>query len=301
MTKKVINEISGIVFSLPWIVARDEGFFAEEGLEVEFVRAGERRQRFSSPVLDHELVESIAGHQVFEDGAVELYRACEWGQVRRAHDSDRGGQILSKRSAIGVMGIYTQAGSPLTHPQTLSGKSIAVNFHAGSHYAGIQMLEGFLSRSEINVVHIGGPQQRYEALINGDVDAAALMEPWNTIAEKNGHQKVIETHYAGAEIGAKDLDSETFEALNRAVRKAVQRINADKKSYVHYLIDDLPEEYQSQITPDDFYLPRLRYVDPEPYSQDEFQQTFDWMVDWGLVGREKSYEDLVDNRISVSL
>jgi hypothetical protein len=28
MAKKVINEISGIVFSLPWLVARDEGLFA---------------------------------------------------------------------------------------------------------------------------------------------------------------------------------------------------------------------------------------------------------------------------------
>jgi NitT/TauT family transport system substrate-binding protein len=197
------------------------------------------------------------------------------------------------------MGIYSHADSPLTHPQTLRGKSIAVNFHAGSHYAGIQMLEGFLRREEINVVHIGGPQERYEALLRGDVDAAALMEPWNTIAEKAGHQKVIETHYAGAEIGASELDAETFQALNRAIRKAVRLINNDKKKYVHYLIDDLSEEYRNQITPDDFHLPRLRYVDPEPYAEEEFQQTFDWMVDWGLVTPDTSYTDLVDNRISV--
>ena len=30
--KKFVNEISGPVFSLPWLVARDEGLFEEEGL-----------------------------------------------------------------------------------------------------------------------------------------------------------------------------------------------------------------------------------------------------------------------------
>ena len=34
--KKVVSETSGAVFSLPWFVAKDEGFFAEEGIDIEF-------------------------------------------------------------------------------------------------------------------------------------------------------------------------------------------------------------------------------------------------------------------------
>ena len=37
---KMKNEISGVVFSLPWMVASDEGLLAKEGLEVEFVKIG---------------------------------------------------------------------------------------------------------------------------------------------------------------------------------------------------------------------------------------------------------------------
>ena len=299
MVKKVVSEVSGIVFSLPWLVARDEGLFAEEGLEVELVRARIRQQSSDRPLEDHRQVESIGGHGVFEEGQVELYRACEWGQIRRAYDSERGGQIVGKRAAVAVMALYTSPNSAITHPQDLRNKPVGVNFHAGSHYSAIQMLEGFLERSEIKVVHIGGPQQRYEAMMNGEIAAAALMEPWNTLAEKNGCQMIIETHYVGSEIGAEALDPETFEALNRAVKKAVQLINADKRKYVHYMIDDLPEEYAKQITPEDFHLPRLRYVDPVPYPEEEFEKTFNWMVDWGLIGPDTTFEQLVDNRISV--
>ena len=40
---------------------------------------------------------------------------------------------------------------------------------------------------------------------------------------------------------------------------------------------------------------RLRYVDPEPYSQEEFQKTHDWLVSWGLIQPE-GYDALVDSR-----
>ena len=36
--KKVTSEISGTVFSLPWLVAKDRGLFEAEGIDMEFVR-----------------------------------------------------------------------------------------------------------------------------------------------------------------------------------------------------------------------------------------------------------------------
>ena len=32
--KKVVSEISGIVFSLPWMIAKDHGFFEAEGIAI---------------------------------------------------------------------------------------------------------------------------------------------------------------------------------------------------------------------------------------------------------------------------
>ena len=40
MPTKVVGEVTWAVFSLPWLVARDEGLFAEQDLDVEIVEAG---------------------------------------------------------------------------------------------------------------------------------------------------------------------------------------------------------------------------------------------------------------------
>jgi hypothetical protein len=50
--KKVVSEISGAVFSLPWFIAKDHGLFEAEGIDMEFVRTrpnGESRRRESHP------------------------------------------------------------------------------------------------------------------------------------------------------------------------------------------------------------------------------------------------------------
>ena len=66
--KKVVSETSGAVFSLPWFVAKDEGFFTEEGIDMEFVES-------ISIKVDEHTVDPILGHTPFEDRQVAIYRA----------------------------------------------------------------------------------------------------------------------------------------------------------------------------------------------------------------------------------
>lgn len=297
MGKKVVNEISGTIFSLPWLVARDAGLFEKAGLDIEFVKA--RPLEGYEFVEDHNAVPSIGPHRPFEEGQAAVYRACEWGQVRRAHDSQRGGRIIGKRSAIGVQAILSAPGSPLTHPQTLRNKVIGVGFHTGPHYATLQLLEGYLKRDEIKVVNVS-PREGYEAVLDGRLDAVTLMDPWLTLAEKNGFQKIAEAHYTGAEIASPEVDADTWQQITAVLSDAVRLINADKRRYLHHLIDALPDGYRQQLTPQDFYLPRLRYVAPSPYDREEFQQTYDWLVGWGLIPANASFESLVDNRTALA-
>ena len=145
-------------------------------------------------------------HLIFEEGACDLYRACEWGQVRRTQDSGRGGMIVGKRAAVSTQAILVRPDSPINYPQKLAGKVVGVNFHAGSHYLALMFLEGFIHRDEIKVVHAGRPLERYEALMAGEVDAVGLMEPWIALAEKNGCKSIGEAHYTGSDIAAPDMD-----------------------------------------------------------------------------------------------
>ncbi len=145
MGRKITSDIAGgAVFSLPWLVARDEGLFAAENLEVEFVRSAQRNGRF--PMQHPYQVDSTEIHRLFELGKAQFYRGCEWGQIRRAYDSKFGGQVIGKRSAVVSQAIIVHPDSPYNRPQDLRDAAVAVHFHAGSHYLTLQMLEGFLSQ-----------------------------------------------------------------------------------------------------------------------------------------------------------
>ena len=294
MTTKVTMELLSLVFSLPQLVAKDEGYYEDEGVEVSFVPKGYADAGLSY-LDDHELVSSFGtSRSNFESGDANLYRACEWGQIRRADDTAVGGRVVSKRAAVGSQAILVRPDSPDVHPSDLAGKTVAVNFHHGSHYLALQSLEGFLPREEIKVVHAGGPQQRFEALRDGRVDAAALMEPWITVAEKQGFKLLSEAFYVGSEIASPDVDAETYEAVNRAVVRAVHKLNEDPRPYLHHLIGEVPPEIQ-ELTPEDFPLGRLRFVEPAPYPQEQFQRTYDWMVGWGLIKEDSAFDSLVKN------
>ncbi|WDZ83382.1 ABC transporter substrate-binding protein [Micromonospora cathayae] len=294
--KKVKSVRTGAIFTLPYLVGLEHGYFAEEGIDLELVAPGSY-DAVLKPIEEHELVSSFGGiSKPFESGDVSLYRACEWGQIRRSADSTRGGQIIAKRAAVASQAIFVRPDSGIHHPQGLAGKTVGVNFHHGSHYLAIQSLEGFLEPDEIKVVHAGGPAERFRKLREGEIDAVALMEPWTTAAEKLGYVLITEAFYVGSEIASADVDPETFAAVDRAVRRAVKKINEDIRPYLHHFVDEVPAELV-KLTPEDFRLGRLRYADPEPYPEGEFERTYRWMVKWGLISPESTFTSIVDNRV----
>ena len=158
----------------------------------------------------------------------------------------------------------------------------------------LRMLEGFIARDQINAIHVGS--DRYDALMRGEVAAATLMEPWISLAEKQGGRVIMQSHYLSSDISCPELDQETWDRINRAVRKAVHRINADKLKYVHYLIEQIPS-HLGTMEPHEMDLRRLRYVDPQPYTETEFEESYQWMLSWNLAAPGATYEALVENRV----
>src|SRR5918992_260196 len=197
--KRVANEFSQAVFNLPWLVAQEEGLFAPEGIEVEFLRA-RQWDPSRAPESDPRQVDPFWRHAPFEERAAAAFNACEWGQVHRSQISTVGGRIIQLRAAVACQAIFVPPDSAITHPQALRHKTIAVNFHAGSHYLTLQLLEGFMEREAITVVHVGQAPGRYRAMWEGRVDATTVMEPYIALAEKQGCAVLAEGVYVGAEI-----------------------------------------------------------------------------------------------------
>ncbi|MEE9147415.1 MAG: hypothetical protein V3U27_08485 [Candidatus Tectomicrobia bacterium] len=71
--KKVVSEISGTVFSLPWLIAKDHGLFEAEGIAMEFVRT--RPSGVVPRTEKPEEVNPVLGHTAFEEARVSIYRA----------------------------------------------------------------------------------------------------------------------------------------------------------------------------------------------------------------------------------
>ena len=296
-SRRIVVESAEAVLGLHWFVARDHTV-RDEGLEIEIVTPGIRtRFDWTDPrSRDHHLVTATNYQKAFEEGRADIYRACEWGQIRRAYDNPDG-PIVARRPSMVYQGVYVRPDSPLNAPITLANRSVGVQFHQGSHYATLSMLEGFLPREQINVVHAGTVLERYENLMDGEIDAATLMEPWVTLAEKQGCKLLVGTFYQGTENASRSMGQELFDAVMRAVRNAVALINEDKTRYLHYLLDEIPEKYSSRLSLSDFHLPRLRYVEPVPYSEEEFERAYNWMRTWDLVGENAEFDTLVSNRL----
>ncbi|MGC5627434.1 ABC transporter substrate-binding protein [Georgenia sp. Z1344] len=284
-------ETHAAVFYLPYFVARDKGYFTDEGLDVELVPKPAPPEDGLELIEDPGAQDSFHTFTLFEAGTTQLYNACEWGQLRRSQDSARGGRVVARRAAVASQAIVVRGDSPHNVPSDLAGVPVGVNFHHGSHYLVLQTLEGFLPRADIRLLGVKG-KSRLDALADGDLEAVALMEPWITVAEKRGYKVLAEAHYFGAEVADDDISPEDFDRINRAVSRAVDDIRADVRPYLHYFVEQAAGV--EELVPEDFQLGRLRYIHPGPYPQAEYQRILDWIASWGLIDADAEYEALVD-------
>jgi NitT/TauT family transport system substrate-binding protein len=284
---------------LPELVARDEGLFAAEGLDVEFVRRGENAPtKVDRSITDPDQVSSFGSHGSAEQtGGAAMFNACEWGNYRRVEDSQTGSQQVGRRAIIAFGALMVAPDSDVYTPQQMANKVTGVPYHAGTHYLALLMLEGFIPRETIKTcLAPNGSRNRLQALLDGEIDATTLTEPYITIAEKKGCRMIVAAPYHGTEVASEEMDAPTYAAFNRAVREAVKRINADKRKYLQYFIDAHKADPDvAALTVDDLNPSRLQVVDPAPIPPDELQRTYDWMHGWGML-KTIAVTDLVDDQ-----
>ena len=125
------------------------------------------------------------------------------------------------------------------------------------------------------------------------------MAPWITVAVKLGHKILCEAFYEGAEVGVPSLDPEGYASVDRAIRKAVDKINEGIEPYLKYMIREVPREIVD-IGEGDFYLGRFRYNYPRPYTAEEYERIYDWMVGWDLLSPESRFDAIIDERLSAA-
>src|SRR3954467_2184559 len=91
--------IMNAVHDLPVLVARDKGFFKDEGLDLEFVTTPGMAQVSTSHFVKFDSVFDRPLDSVHNGGGLGQYRLCEWGIMKRAVEAEsqelRGRKIVA--------------------------------------------------------------------------------------------------------------------------------------------------------------------------------------------------------------
>src|SRR5512145_3372052 len=241
--KKVKASMIHAPHDLPLLVARDEAFLRDQGLDVEVIRTPGSGQRNSDHQALRANVFDRTMEALYDQGACDQFRMCEWGVMKRAVESNveaghRPAKIVALGSAMSTFAIVCDPASGIYEPEQLKGKAIGVSPFNGSHFTTLKLLEGFLKREQIKTSFAGTMKERIEALARGEVAAVSLMEPWISIAEKRGLRVLMESHSTRSEAAGDELDGPTLRKMFLAEAEAAKAIEEDPGRYAHYLIDE---------------------------------------------------------------
>ena len=296
ISKKPQVAIMNAVHDLPVLVARDEGFFKDEGLDIDFVTTPGMAQVTTSHVVKFDSVFDRPLDSAYNDGGIDQFRMCEWGIMKRAVEARTGGLRTRKIVALGAsmskFAIVVAPDSKVYEPEMLKDKPIAVTPNNGSHFTTLKIMEGFLAPEHINTTNVGPMAKRLEAVRKGEVAAASLMEPWISVAQKEGFRILVESHSTRSEAASDDIDGPTLAAMFRAQARAVEVLEKDPTPYIHYFV----AETGGRLEPQDFQAWRLLHAAPQPYTRERFDDTYEWTVRWNMVVPGATYENTVDNR-----
>jgi NitT/TauT family transport system substrate-binding protein len=281
MTRTIRLQSDSNAHDRPWRVAVEQGFFAAEGLNVEYFEdnpkgAAGRVEDFSQRWKESQL----------QKGALEVYPVCEWGAIERVQ-SLGGGKIIGLDTTVRTGALMVRKDSKINSASELRNVPIAVTWHAGTFYAAIEVLEAAgVPFEEIKLVHAN---DRLDALLSGTTQAAALMEPLVSRALKAGARKIADLRWRGGIVAGNDVDAETAEKLRRALNRAIAWLREDDERSREQVLRDLPPEQRKNGL-----MPEL--VGVEAYRPEEFKEKVDWMIDRGFLNEAPDYGEVVRSK-----
>lgn len=273
-----------ILDALPMYVAEVEGFYREQGLEVElvlFASALERDAAIQAGQLDLLLNDLVSAALLSKDG----------DRVRVIRLAYQGNPVLP------MMLILAAPTSTIRAPADLRGVPIAVSGNTVIEYSTDRMLEAAgLAPSDIQKTEVTKIPVRAEMLAKGQVQAATLPEPLASLAISQGARRIVDDGESG--IGQSVITA-SKEAVDRRAGQLRQFLLAYERG-----VDALtrnPEGYRALFVEKAKVPDALRdrlAVPPYPKAQvpsrEDVAAVMAWAVRRGLISREIPYEAIVD-------
>jgi NitT/TauT family transport system substrate-binding protein len=275
---------------LPLYVAEKEGLFAKEGVKVEFVTFASAIERDTA--LQAGQVDGVNGDLV----AIVL-------NARAGVKALVTSMSLGASAKEGRFALFAAPSSKIRTLADLKGQKVAVSFNTVQDYVTDGLLEeAGMKPTDVEKVGVPKVPIRFQMLMGGQVQAAALPDPMGALAEAQGARLVASDTDAKRNLSpivyfftraALKEKAEAFTRFYKAYREAVKLINANPEKYRGLLVEKarVPEQIK------DTYLMQ-RYPQPLLPTREEWKEVQQWMVEKKLVDSAYRYEDFMDDRFT---
>ena len=271
-------------------VAQQEGFFAAEGLEVEFDWKTFRGTQSSWKGLSY--FERPQDRPYTADKHEVIQGACAWGSICNA--SAGMGRFVPDAYGLSPWAIFVREDSNIRRPQDLKDVPVSVGMRAGSHFNVPYRLEKYLPLENIKVVNTGGFGARLKALLDGEVEAASLLPPQIAMAEQLGLRKIIEDTFHTLWWVPQSSDPGVVLAYLRALDRAEKAMDKDLDKYLPLWKLAVPPEFESYHPWDFSKFGRGERFVYQSIPRAEFDEVLDQVKRWGLDQylNDRSYDNL---------
>ena len=269
-----------------WI-ALEEGYYQEKGLEPEIL----------ADVM-HEV--SIHGADPyfqrpqdapFLQGVEVANSACHWGSVCNAGAGM--GKFVPDVYGVARFAICVRPGGRIERLTDLWDVPVGVGIMAGSHFTTLTTLEQVLPKEHIRVENIGGPGRRLLALLQGEIEAATLLDPEIPIAEALGIRKIAQGEFRTLFWVSPSLNQEVLNAYFQVLRRADEALRRTPRNYLPLWERNVPPELRGDHDYSKFGLGELLFFDR--YTEGDFRAALQFAQKWGLHlnVRDDRYEYLI--------
>jgi len=259
-------------------VAQKEGFFAAEGLDVEFDWKTFRGTQSSWKGLEYfQRPQDQPYTQAKED---VIQGACVWGTICNA--SAGMGRIVADAYGDSPWAIFVRPDSHIRKPEDLRDVEIAVGMRAGSHFNVPYRLEKYLPLANIKTVNTGGFGARLRALLDGEVEAASLLPPQIAMAEQLGLRKIIEDRFHTLWWTPEGAAPEVVRAYLNALQRAEEALDKDLEKFLPLWKLAVPAEFETHHPWNFVKFGRGERFVYKAIPQSEFDETLAQVKRWDL-------------------
>lgn len=277
--------VIGISAELPLYVARELGYFTQQGLKLETER----------------VVGGAAAIPALVGGSLQLtHSAYVSAYAARAQGFDIIIVAPFDKILVGhdTSGIVVKADSGINAAKDLEGKTLAVNVLKSLNwlYASEWMAKNGADPKKVNWVEVPFPHM-IGAVRTGKVEGAYATEPFITLELEQGGIRVVTrpfssvdpgTHTGGVVASEKWVraNQEVTDRFARALRQGIDYLNANKEKW--------PELFARHTALKKEWVPRL--VTPHffyPVDMERLQFGADLALKWGLISKKLSVKEMV--------